>query len=439
MALGCFKQLERRLESNPITKQSYHEFIHEYIRLGHMTEVPSVRDAKEREISFYAPHHGVTREDSSTTKLRVVFNCSAKTSNGISFNDIQLVGPRVQDDLFDILIRFRFYKIVLIADIEKMYRQIIVDTEQRKLQKILFRDTKSEPVKVYELNTVTYGTSSAPYAATRCIKQLSLDCQDPIIADVLGHDFYIDDLVSGGDSPDEVVHIGKNLKDLLASAGFHLRKWRSNDQTVLSEIVDQNCTATNNFEISDNELSKTLGLGWNHSSDELFFILSQHDTDKPITKRSMLSQIGRIFDPLGLLAIYTIEAKILIQELWLLKLEWDSPVPDDIHQLWLKFIQSITELSIINVPRRVLCDSPLRSSLHIFCDASQKAYGACAYTRTVNRDGIIEVRLLCAKSRVAPLKRLTMPKLELCGALIASRLYQKIHSGSRKPIVSVSF
>lgn len=156
-------QVEKKLCRAPSLRLEYNKFMEEYERLGHMSEVTKPLTG------CYLPHHAVIRESSETTKLRVVFDASAETSSGVSLNDIQYVGPVVQDDLFSILLRFRQHRYVVSADVEKMYRQIEVNRLHRPLQMILWREREDLPIKIYELNTVTYGTASAPFLSTRCL------------------------------------------------------------------------------------------------------------------------------------------------------------------------------------------------------------------------------------------------------------------------------
>ncbi|XP_047997265.1 uncharacterized protein LOC125234887 [Leguminivora glycinivorella] len=191
IAMRRFLNLEKKLDKNPIVKNQYRDFLQEYADLGHMTEVgrPS--------FGCYLPHHCVIREQKETTKLRVVYDASALTSSGKSLNCIQAIGPVVQSDLFSILLRFRTNRFVLTADIEKMYRQVSLSEQQRHLQLILWRDQADQPVKIFQLNTVTYGMASAPFVTTRCLKQLALECQDEVTSNVIKNDFYIDDLNTG--------------------------------------------------------------------------------------------------------------------------------------------------------------------------------------------------------------------------------------------------
>ena len=207
-----FLSLERRLDRDPIMKQLYVDFMKEYLTLGHMSE-----SQLNRNISCYLPHHGVLRESSSTTKLRVVFDASAATSSGKSLNDILRVGPTLQDDLLSILLRFRQHKYVVTADIEKMYRQTEVYAQQRSLQQILWRFDPSQSIKRYQLNTVTYGTASAPYLSTRCLHQLGKESTNADIRRAICHDFYVDDFLSGHKTVEETVSLCHGVRNTLKS------------------------------------------------------------------------------------------------------------------------------------------------------------------------------------------------------------------------------
>ncbi|CAH2106769.1 unnamed protein product [Euphydryas editha] len=412
-ARGRFLNLEKKLNKSFNLKQKYVEFIKEYQELGHLSEVdrPS--------FGFYLPHHAVVREEKETTKVRVVFDASAKSSSGKSLNDIQLVGPVVQSDLFAILLRFRIHKFVLTGDIEKMYRQIEIDNSQRHLQLILWREDEEQPLKILKLNTVTYGTASAPHLATRCLLQLSQECNDETIANVIKRDFYMDDLNTGTNSVDELRKIYNGVTQTLKSACFPLRKFRTNcpelfeNETDVSKVRDWN------------KQSSVLGLNWSPKSDTLFFS-TDIPVDNVITKRTVTSMTCKIFDPLGLLSASIIKSKIFLQQLWSNKMDWDQPLPSDEASKWTDFIENLAQLSSIVIPRYVLKYTDYDIDLHCFVDASQHVYGATVYLRAVDREGQVNVQLLCAKARVAPLKTLTIPRLELCGALLGARLCAKV-------------
>lgn len=215
------------MEKNPKVKEEYRNFLKECADLGHITAV------ERPSLGYYLPHHCLIREQKETTKLRVVFDASAKSSTGKSLNAIQAIGPVVQSDLFSILLRFRTNRYVLTADIKKMYRQISLNEHQRHLQLILWRDQIDQPIKIFQLNTVPYRTASAPFLSTKCIKQLSFECQDEITANVINKDFYIDDLITGSSTVEELKHIYTNIVKVLNFACFPLRKFRTNCPQIL--------------------------------------------------------------------------------------------------------------------------------------------------------------------------------------------------------------
>lgn len=428
-ATHCLQSLERRLKVKPDFSRMYHDFMLEYETLGHMTNVNKTNLCS----GYFIPHHGILRESSSTTKLRVVFNASCPTSTGVSFNDLQMVGPTVQDDLLSILFRFRCHKYVLAADVEKMYRQISVHPSDRHFQQVVWRDNVGDRIKVYELNTVTYGTASAPFLATRCLKQIGLECCNPKISEIITHDFYVDDLLTGCDDLDEAKFIRSQVTNELASACMPLRKWKSNEPQLVSDTISDSF----DLNIGSNEPDKLLGLGWYVNSDELGFPLKLSEPSAGYTKRDLLSAIARIFDPLGLLCPVVVSMKILLQKMWLDKLSWDQPLPIDISQQWNNIVKSLPLLNHLRIPRIVLCNSYKEVELHVFTDASESAYGACVYIRSINDKGEHSVRLLMAKSRVAPIKPTTIPRLELCGAVVGSRLYEKVATSLRVTISRV--
>ncbi|GFY26310.1 DUF1758 domain-containing protein [Trichonephila clavipes] len=235
-AIRRFKSLERSLIKKPAIYSQYRDFMQEYLTLGHMELVPK-SDYAKREAN-YLPHHAVLR-DSSTTKLRVVFDASAKSTSGYSLNDILMVGPRVQRDVYPILLSFRTFQIAVCADLEKMFRQIRISSEDTNWQRIQWRDNPKETVKEYRLTTVTYGTSCAPYLSTRTLTQLAFDEREryPLASFATLHHFYVDDLLSGAATEKEAVELVWQLKEMMKKGGFNLRKWQSNSEIVIKEVA----------------------------------------------------------------------------------------------------------------------------------------------------------------------------------------------------------
>ncbi|XP_058840931.1 uncharacterized protein LOC131696405 [Topomyia yanbarensis] len=436
-AVKRFMSLERRLAANPELKAQYSEFIHEYQALGHMSEV--VEDTSDT--VYHLPHHAVLKPDSTTTKLRVVFDASCRTSSGYSLNDALMVGPVVQDDLLDVILRFRLHRYALVADIAKMYRMVQVQPADQPLQRILWRDSSAEPIKIFQLTTITYGTASAPYLATKCLQTLAEDGQQthPIAAKVVRQDFYVDDMLSGVDEPEEGRMFVNEMISLMESAGFSLRKWNSNCREILLEVPEHLRDDRTILQLdSPTSTVKTLGLLWEPSTDRFQFSTPQWNSSAVITKRTVLSDVSRLFDPLGLVGPVIIQAKMFIQELWKLDCGWDEPLSEGMQDRWHEYHRNLTGLEGLSVPRWVeIRSDTINIQLHGFCDASEKAYGACVYLRSISNSGSVAVHLLASKSRVAPLENLkrkkqrqTIPRLELSSALLLSHLYERVVSST---------
>lgn len=238
MAKRKLNAMERKLSKQPDLKRQYDAFMQEYIELGHMKLIQNASSNKQQNEkdypTYYLPHHAVLKEESETTKLRVVFDASAKTESGISLNDVQMVGPTIRQDLFNILIRFQEHRYAITADISKMYRQIRVIPEQCTLQRILWRLAPEQEVQTYELQTVTYGKACSAFLAIRSLHQaaISLQLQFPEAAEIIKRDFYVDDLLSGANDIKNLLRIKEEITQILRSARFNLHKWKSNHSSI---------------------------------------------------------------------------------------------------------------------------------------------------------------------------------------------------------------
>ncbi|XP_053690905.1 uncharacterized protein LOC128739442 [Sabethes cyaneus] len=314
------------------------------------------------------------------------------------------------------------------ADIEKMYRQIMVHQDDRQFQQTLWRNDASEPLKAFQLNIITYGTSCAPFLATRVLNQLADDDgkEYPLASQAVKRDFYVDDLLTGANSIEDTKEIARQLIELLDGAGFSLRKWSSNDTACIMDIPEERWERQPQLELDRSPSIKTLGLLWFPTADVLGFKIPQLFTIEKVTKRVVLSEISQLFDPLGLVGPIVISAKMFIQRLWLEELQWDDELPDELRSWWLSFRVSIDVLQEIRVPRWVLGTGITDYQLHCFVDASEKGYGACLYVVASDSNGPQFSNLLIAKSRVSPKSGETMPWLELCAARLGSQLIDTI-------------
>lgn len=441
LALRRFLMLEKRLLRDPSLKEQYAKFIQEYEELGHCREIDETED-RPSQGRFYLPHHAVLRPSSSTTKLRVVFDASARPyATGKSLNDVLQVGGTLQSDLFSILLRFRKHAVAFTADITKMYRQVLVDPQHTSYQRIFWRNEPNQPLRVLELQTVTYGTAATPFLATRCLNQL---CDDegnrfPVAAKIVREDCYVDDVLSGATSVEEAVEAQRQLQQLLHCGGFPIHKWSSNCPEMLTHIpetdreklipLDQGSTTA---------VIKTLGLTWSPQNDGFVFVThSPAKVPNEYTKRMVFSEIGRLFDPIGLVSPVIVKAKMLMQDIWKSRLPWDANLEGDLLKTWLTFRDALPKVCELSIPRRVISPHAISLEIHGFSDASNRAYGAVLYVRSILPNGTAQLNLLCSKSKVCPMTEVTIPRKELLAAQLLSRLVTRVVDSLKIDVTNV--
>lgn len=419
-AMCQFIANEKRLSKNERLKTETIKFMREYEELGHMEEVRSIPSNKT---CYYLPHHAVEKPDSTTTKVRVVFNASSKTRSGISFNDVQCVGPTIQSSTFSLMLKFRQHVIVIKADIAKMYRQIEVSPDQRHFQLIVWRENPTDKLKTYQLKTVTYGTSSASYQSTRCLKQLSIDnkLKFPKASKEIDKSFFVDDLVSGAPTIQEALKLYEEIDFIIASGAMKLRKYISNSEEFISKIPIEDREKSEN---ADDKFS-ILGIQWDSKSDKMGFDIKPIDF-KTITKRAVLSEITKIYDPEGMLGPVIFKLKLFMKKIHLLNVNWDEKLTDDVANEWREIGSTFIELRQIEIKRLITLNTYVTLQLHAFSDASEQGFGAAVYVRTEDSNGNCASRLFCAKSRVAPNARKSIVRLELCGGVIGANILSQV-------------
>ena len=418
MAVKRLLSLEKRFVKFPKQKIQYIDFMNEYMTMGHMTEVIPNNENK----GYYLPHHFVLKDNSTTTKLRVVFDGSAKTSSGLSLNNCLMVGPTVQPDLFTLLLRFRFKQVAIKADIAKMYRQFAVHPDDAKYQWLVWRESPNIPIRTFQLNTVTYGTSAAPFLATRCLNQLAVEGREafPIGAKAAEESFYVNDLIDSVDTEQQAICIFNELSSMLSTAQLDIRKWASNSSKFLNAVPNELHEKEISFNGSDNNIY-ALGIQWNSGTDCFYYSFDKSNCSRNLTKRQLLSQLASVFDPIGFLAPLTIRAKLMFQSLWKTKVDWDEEIPASLQFEWSSYTDDLQKLNSLAIPRWVKLAGSSNYSIHGFSDASEKAYGACLYV-VVNKEGRTTSHLLASKTKVAPIKFVSIPRLKLCGALLLAEL-----------------
>ncbi|KAL0818485.1 hypothetical protein ABMA28_008940 [Loxostege sticticalis] len=439
------RYLESRFNKNESLKKSYAKVVKEYEDLNHMEIVPKKEQNGNK--SFFLPHHAVIREDRDTTKIRVVFDASCKDQNGNSLNDALMIGPTLQPELRHLLIRWRKYPICLGADIVKMYRQVKVADQDTDYQRLLWcdqwygededndnvegiRKTKAN-IQEYRLLRVTFGTASAPYLAVKTLQQLAHDEGElyPETAKKIISDFYVDDFLSGCQTVEEGLQIYRELNIMMEKGGFELQKWMTNDGELLERLKkeEEGKNIGEGMNLKTDEIVKLLGLTWNRRTDEFQYTVTLPPQTGPVTKRKVLSDIARLYDPLGWLAPCIIKAKILIQKLWLAGINWDEELPSVILKEWITYRNELVNITHFKLPRWMKTKADdLVVELHGFADASNAAYSAVVYLRVIDSDENIHVSLVTCKTKVAPIKQISIPRMELCGATLLSKLLKEV-------------
>jgi hypothetical protein len=432
-AIKRLKAVEHKFSKDPKLKADYTAFMNEYLKLSHMQ---IINDRLEPDNCYYLPHHPVYKRNDNQSAIRVVFDGSAKSTNGLSLNDNLLTGEMLQEELFAILTRFRTHQYVLTADIAKMYRMIDIHPEHRDYQRIVWKFSPEEPIKTYQLNTVTYGMTSSPFLAIRTLQELARSEAKnfPNSYKMILRDFYVDDLLTGSSTVEELHKIRDDVTEILRRGGFELRKFRTNEpQRNKSEKQEL-------LSLAPQTNKKTLGLLWDNQHDVITFAYNDMSISRKITKRTVLSTISHLFDPIGLITPVTVTAKIILQRIWSLKLDWDESLPLDLHTTWVAFLRDFQFINQVQIPRKIISDRyPVNMQIHGFSDASQLSYGACVYLRCTMVDGTHSSNLICSKNRVAPLRPTTIPRLELCAAVLLIQLISKLKITLNLPISKYSY
>lgn len=419
IATKRLSSLERKFQLQPQLRDLYVQYMRDGEAAGHLTKV---HDFEENLPHNFLPHHGILKTKGDTSKLRVVYDASCKTSSGQSLNDTLLVGPKLQTNISDVLLKFRTHNIVFTCDIRQMYLQILVQPSDQLFQLVLWREQPSDPLSIFKLTRVTFGVNCSPFLAIRTLHQLAKDEGRPFpeAAQVLATETYIDDIVSGADTLDEAKKLQEDLIKLLKLGHFELRKWTSNSPELL-QALPEDYRDTPVFLENHNEPHLTiLGLRWSPETDAFTY-----DFNVPPslpTKRHVLSTIARIYDPCGHIAPCIMLAKCYMQLLWTQGLQWDEPLTPDLQAKWATFVSTLSSLSLVSIPRALRLSAALSIEVHGFCDASEAGFAAVLYLRCQLANDEILVRQIFAKTRVAPLKRVTLPRLELCAAHLLAQL-----------------
>ena len=400
-ARGQLNHLVQRAENDKQYGQQYSKVVSIYVDKEFIKQVPN-----QPVEGHYMPHHAVFKK-SATIPLRIVFNASSKPNEGRSLNDCLLTGPSLTAKLHKILVQFRQGTYAVTADISKAFHRIIVKPEDRKFLKFLWQNFETNELLTYQFKVVLFGATCSPYLLQETLHtHLSQSVEGNKFVDK----FYVDNFMNTYDNADELISDKVTLDNVMNEASMPLQEWVSNNDhfNSLYQLV---VPVTQNV----------LGISWNPITDNMNVVVGESLTQKAswrFTKRKILSLVSSIYDPLGWVSPLPVRGKIFMQTLWKENMGWDQKLnPDQIKVIYdiLVDLRRVTEFTF---PRHVLYE---HTELHVFTDASSKAYGAAVYTVNVTHT---KRNLLISKARVAPCREgcVTILKLELTASLIGARL-----------------
>ncbi|XP_063321729.1 uncharacterized protein LOC134619834 [Pelmatolapia mariae] len=433
--MALLRATERRLCNNPDQAAVYNEEIHKLEKAGYVVKI-SMNEASSSAESWFIPHHIVYHNN----KPRIVFNCSFNYRQA-SLNKNLLPGPVLGSTLLGVLLRFREYAVAISGDIRGMFHQVRLLPEDQPLLRFLWRDGERErSPDVYEWRVLPFGTTCSPccatYALQRHVKDHSEDNEEALYS-VL-HAFYVDNCLQSLQSQTQAKDLIDKMRALLASGGFEIRQWASNTPEVISHLPTEAKSTECELWLTTNKTEpqeSSLGLLWRCSSDTLGYKHRAIPRTAP-TLRYVYRVLASQYDPLGYIIPFTTRAKVLVQALWKKERGWDEPIADELLSVWLAWESELPYLPNLSLPRcytpGISAGSPV--NLHIFCDASERAYGAVAYLRVETDSNEVKVAFVMARSRVAPKRQLSIPRLELCAALAGAQLAKVLQTELTLPL-----
>lgn len=435
MAVRRLSGVETKMSRDPDFAAEYKKIIDSYVQKGYARKLSTHEANLKDSRTWYLPHFAI-RNPNKPGKLRLVFDAAAEV-RGVSLNSALLTGPDLNIPLTRILFRFRIGLVGVTADIREMYHQVNIQSSDQNSQRFLWRNGDAScPPEVYTMQVMTFGATCSPSSA-QYVKNLNAEdfsLTHPEAAKAIQESHYVDDFVSSFATTDEAVKISSEVVYIHKQGGFELRGFVSSHNEVLVALNAEK-GSTNPVSLEPKETAdKILGMSWDTTSDCFLFETRFSRVSQAIitglkipSKREILSVSMSIFDPFGLLSNFTLVAKLILQDLWRQGATWDEPVSQSVNERWQAWRTEIPQTKFVRVPR---CYSPsiissLNLQLHVFADASETAFAAVAYWRVPLHNGI-DVAFVAGKARCAPLQILSIPRLELQAAVLATRLMTEI-------------
>ncbi|XP_055590388.1 uncharacterized protein LOC129742511 [Uranotaenia lowii] len=411
MAMKRFECLERKLEKNLKIKQTIEQQIKDYVAKGYARRATTdeLENSDPRKV-WYLPL-GVVVNPKKPGKVRMVWDASAMVK-GVSLNTMLLKGPDQLVALPRVLFRFRQFAIAVTGDIAEMYHQILIRPQDQQSQRFLWRSVPNKNLEVFVMQVATFGSTCSPASAQYVKNRNAMEFSEkyPRAAEEIIDGHYVDDYMGSFASKEEAKKVAVEIRDVHAHGGFKIRDWKSNCPEVIDVLEKQTISNPSCIGINSTSSEKVLGMQWFSGEDLLAYSTSfQQDLQKLITsknrptKRQVLKFLMSVFDPLGLLAAFVVQGKVLLQDIWRAGTKWDEEIDDQGYAKWIRWTDLFKVIADLRIPR---CYYPGATAqqykyleLHVFADASEDAYAAVAFFRIPVSDESFQCSLVAAKTK----------------------------------------
>ena len=346
------KALKGRFRRTPELEMKYRSVVNDYIAKGYARQLSKKEASSKSNITWYLPHHPVFNIN-KPNKIRVVFDAAAKFKE-TSLNDRLYHGPDLTNDLVGVLIRFRQEKIAFTADIEAMFHQVkVLPKDADALRFLWWNDSLDQPPVDYQMLVHIFGATSSPCCANKALKQTAEDNKtrlSPEAVKTIQRNFYVDDLLKSMATTESAITLANQLVGVLKECGFRLTKFTSNSNKVLRVFPQEELANPSiNLDLDELPIGRTLGLHWDALADNLQFKVAP--TNKPLTKRGILSTVSSLFDPLGFLDPFLLAAKVILQQLWRIDASWYDRILEPLLAQWNNWLKSMSHVANLKIPR----------------------------------------------------------------------------------------
>lgn len=441
MAKQRMECLERRFKREPTLRLAMQHNLDDYESKGYIRKMTKKEIFKANQDCWYLPIFPVVNPN-KPEKTRIVWDAAAQVQ-GISLNSLLLKGPDQLSSLIGVLFRFREFEVAVCGDIEQMFHRILMRQKDQDFQRFLWRKDVSQEFDVYKMTVLTFGASCSPSTA-QFIKNKNADdfsTTYPQAAEAIKKNHYVDDYLDSFQTVDEAKKVAAEVKFVHSKGGFFIRNWLSNYNEVVSCLDTDNMCLTKNMSSLSESLDKILGMWWSTDNDCFTYTLRLEktlDTKYSPTKREILRTIMKVFDPMGLISNVLVFAKILLKKIWRSGTDWDQPILKDHQEMWFNWICILRTVEGLKIPRWHCTTNSSNVQLHVFVDASRDAYAAAAYFRIQSGSSII-CSLVFAKTRVSPMKDISIPRLELQAAVLGVRIAKLVTDEHRLKFEKITF